>query len=458
MGRSIFRPYKLLIFVAIQLFFGLLLLTPKTGTSQNAPSIKYTDSLTLDLYHQQNWDKLIDAGKEAIGSGMDYYYLRMRIAIAYYEKENYRTAIKHFEKALEYNLLDQTTIEYLYFSYLLSGRNNDARMLAPKLSDERKKRSGINQNKIVELAYFEAGPGTSYNTDLKKWQQDRQQSDSVYSKMYLYNNVPYLHGGLKFRILPQLSTYQGYSFVSASSQQKIDYLGQAWPDFYPMAKQNEYYGNIEYAIPSGLSFTAAVHSHWINYENREDYYNDSLRFLMADTVENKINDYVFSLAARKEFGLFALEVNGTYGQIGHLDPVQAGLFFYTYPFGNLNLYTQTGLIGIWSDAPIDQYLFHQMIGVKLVSNCWFEAETTIGDFRNYSERNAFTIYNLPEKVNYKIEGNLIINVNEHLDFSLRGRYVQRVATYTYFPNYEEASRIDKNYGYFSLFGGLKWTF
>ncbi|RLD49863.1 MAG: hypothetical protein DRI97_17595, partial [Bacteroidetes bacterium] len=61
---------------------------------------------TYQLYLSQKWDSVIIMGKQALKQEMDFYYLRMRIGIAYYSKKHYRTAARHFSAALEQNKSD----------------------------------------------------------------------------------------------------------------------------------------------------------------------------------------------------------------------------------------------------------------------------------------------------------------------------------------------------------------
>ncbi len=427
--------------------------------SQIVPDVRRIDSITLELYNQQQWDDLISEGSSAIKNGLDYYYLQMRVGIAWYEKKNYRKAIRYFEKALSFNPTSQTTLEYLYYSYLLSGRKYDANRIAPDLSDERKSKIGIKKSQILDFAYFETGPGVGLNDDLKSWQQNRQEADdSIYSKMFFNDNLYYLHGGINFRVHPNISIYQGYGNISASLQQRISYSNQQWPNYNSKIHQQDYYGNAVFAIPNGIKITSAWHLLWINYETRNDTYVDSLATLMADTINIERNEFTLLLSARKDFDLFAIEANASYGDFSRIKTKQIGLLFYYYPFGNLNFYTETGVIKIWDQKKRNDWIFHQMLGFKLLPKIWFEAEATIGNIKDYSEAYAFTVYNTTSNVNYKIEGSLYFDLNKHLGLSLRSRYMEREKEYYYFSDFETSETIIKNVGYVSLIGGIKWTF
>ena len=66
--------------------------------SQESKSYSHYDSITLKEYQDKNWKELIRTSKEAIHDGTDYYYLRMRRGIAFYEMHNYLKAYNEFKK------------------------------------------------------------------------------------------------------------------------------------------------------------------------------------------------------------------------------------------------------------------------------------------------------------------------------------------------------------------------
>ena len=94
----------------------LILLTVVHG--QAVMNFTSLDKQTYELYLDKNWKDLISLGKNGLEKGFDYFYLRMRIGIAYYELANYHRAIPHFRKAQLFNSKDQFANEYLYYSYL----------------------------------------------------------------------------------------------------------------------------------------------------------------------------------------------------------------------------------------------------------------------------------------------------------------------------------------------------
>ena len=50
-------------------------------------SITYVDSATYTLYLKQDWKPIIALGKQSRAEGVDFYYLKVRMGMAYF-KEN----------------------------------------------------------------------------------------------------------------------------------------------------------------------------------------------------------------------------------------------------------------------------------------------------------------------------------------------------------------------------------
>jgi tetratricopeptide (TPR) repeat protein len=452
------KKYADIFFRAAALFlmalFCLIIVAPK-AQAQAIPATTPADSLTYSLYLSGQWNELIVAGKEAIAKGVDHYFMQMRVGIAFYNQPDYRKAIRYFETALRIVPGDAVASEYLYYSYLFSGRQSDAFLQLKHLTQEQKHSAGIKHNRIVEEIYMESGPGIFAGENIANRNRMMQGSDSIYSKNYTYQNLFYFHGGIRFRLSPAITLYQGYSGVGVTMNQEVEYLQQPWPTFTYRTSQNEYYGNLSLAPRKGWLFNTSWHLIRLKYNLREDAFVDSLNRVVADTTAIKENTTVFAFSLRRDFDLFALEATLSKGDFAGESYLQAGLFGYIYPLGNLNFYTQTGLIRITSPQN-KNWIFHQMAGLKLMNNLWLEASGTFGSLQNYAENNAFVVYNTPEAIDFKLEGNLIFQVSNNVSFSLRTRYMQRVNSFVYYTSSDEFKIIEKPYGYYAIIGGIKW--
>jgi len=455
--HNIYFVFNRLLFVST---LALLITMPAMlGAQEKRPGFKKTDSLTYVLYQQQKWDELIETGEYALKHGIDYYYLQMRVGIAWYEKGNFRQAIPHFEAALKYNDQDQTAMEYLYYCYLFSGRQYDIRRLMPRLNKSTMEKMGIKKSGILDEIYVEGGPGFSDDQKIKNNRNGTRELDTIYNSTYLYGNTLYYHVGARFNIHPNISIYQGYSGIKAPFTQKIWYqdLPLDLDDFTYTTYQDEYYGNLEIGLPNGIKITPAWHFLWYKYDNRNIGYDTISFALTVDTATIHRSEYVMSLSIRKDLPNLAFELNGVFGDFGRKNQSQLGISAFVYPFGNLNFYTQTSFINVWQPG-VYSLIFQQMVGGRLANKLWVEANFTLGNLTNFAENNAFTIYNAPEKINYKFETAFIYDLNKHLGFSLRYRLEQRENEYLYYRTINEYDRLITKYFYHSIIGGIKWRF
>ena len=181
---------------------------------------KTIDKKTYRLYLQKNWDSLIITGKQALKENIDYFYLRMRIGIAYYEIENYRKAAYHFEKAIKFNTNDQAALEYLYYCYLNTNRDLEANELSEKFPESLQQKIKPGTNRIINNIYFETGPTFSNNIS-KNQRSNLMGKDSIYGEQDLNDNKYYLQLGLKQYLGKRFSLYLGYSNLTISKLKQI---------------------------------------------------------------------------------------------------------------------------------------------------------------------------------------------------------------------------------------------
>ena len=132
------------------ILFVIILFYSVQGKAQQKDFVYY-DSLTYKLYVDKDFKQLLKVGDEALNSGLDYYYLRMRIGIAAYNLKRYRLASVHFEKASSFS--DNDIIqEYLYYSSLWGGEQQRAKGVADRMSEALKQRLGIAGRGVTDVS------------------------------------------------------------------------------------------------------------------------------------------------------------------------------------------------------------------------------------------------------------------------------------------------------------------
>jgi hypothetical protein len=444
---------KILRLCGILLLWGLLLFP----TMVSAQQVQDADSLTYVLYQQQQWDELIQAGTAAIRAGIDHFYMQMRVGIAFYEKQNYRRAIPFFSQARQLNPIDEVATEYLYYSYLLSGRTADARVLLSQLTSTHRQRLALQRSPVVDQIYIEGGPGFGTTDGVRNNYQNRQKNDSIYNQAWYYDNQQYYHAGINCNVLPQLQTYQGVSLISVDAVQQVNSQRQPQPDFQHTAIQQEYYGNVQYAFLPGWKLTPAWHLTRTRYDIRKFNY-DNIQGLVSDTLSFTRHDNLFWLGITKELGAFSAELNGSLASFDGSNGWQTGIFVNVYPLGNLKLYTRTGLTVLDDDIDNNHLIFHQSVGTRVLPKLWLDVSATIGNLRGYTEQNAFVLFNIPEDARFKTEALVTWAATNHLEVSLRYRLMQRTSNYVAYINNQDYIVLEKDYNFNTFIGGIKWQF
>ena len=426
---------------------------------------------TLELFQNKQYKRLIHVGENAIKNNTDYFFLRYRIGVAYYNLGNYRMAVYHFEKAMVFNSDDASELEYLYYAYLYSGRNADANLLTSKFPDYLKEQVNYKQ-KYLNSIYIEGGPSLSNNIP-KNAGIDINDTANIYGENDLNNNIIYAHIGLKHDILPFLSFYHGFSHIAIEKRKIIsiqfwDVLGNHhnWDSVsnYTLT-QNEYYINSDIQLKNGLKLTPAFH--FIQVDSKSLIYEFDTATLIGKFSSStvSIKNYVVSLALSREYKKFSLNLFTTYSNLNSAKQIQGGIGITYFPFGNLDLYTNSNLTYFYQKTSGGQgqgstketrFIFDQMIGFKIFPKLWSEASITFGNLANYNEKNAFIVYNIADKINLKTGISFIYSLSSKIELSLRYQFLSRESDYITYENSKTSITKTTKYQNNTIIGGIKW--
>ena len=392
-----------------------------------------TDKQTLKLYNEKNWNELIRIGKEANEKQIDFYYLNLRIGIAYFRKENYRLAIPYFKKALRTKQNDSVTLEYLYFAFLNSGRDNDAGILSKPMPNSLKEKLNIKSKPFLEGIYIAGNLLFNNNiTILNKLDTDG--AENIYGEQSFINKHTFYSLGLKNNFGQRISANYTFSMVEMEQNQQISTLDTNY-NFNISNKQAQYYINLSYHFSESFDLSATFNLFDINaqtklFQTRSSFsdfteqntynifdtaYNANAVLNVYDTIFNyheirtpvfstdtiTTMDKAFSISLHKDIRQFRVGLHGAYSQLYGIKSVQAGLSVVYYPLGNLDMYTYTDIIAkksIISGTGRIMPGFHakQLVGLRIYKNLWTENFYSFGNMSNYMSNNASVMHNTGE--------------------------------------------------------------
>lgn len=312
----------------------------------------YFNSETYRLYNEANWDELIPLAKESLENGHDFYYMRMRLGIAYFEKRKYVQANKQFKKALEFDGGSADAKSYSYYCLLYLGREKEAIKYHNVFNEK---------SKFFNSLYFEPGIKISDN------------NASV-------RNSTFFFLGLNHDLGKNISLFHGYQrlkadFVTIVSSSNGNGFGGGYSTEYQYsAIQNEYYAALSFLVARGFYITPAFHTQGVSVEGSSG--NNKVLSIQLVKWLGKIKVYA---------GYYNSEINEQKQQ-----QIEGGLVF--YPMGNSSFYLQAQATG-HEENSINTMIWSGKVGVKLFPTTWLDVFYTAGDMLNYSESNGYLLYN-----------------------------------------------------------------
>ena len=358
------------------IILSILLISYLGSQAQVKVNLDWYNDHTYRLYQEKNWAGLIELGDAAIKAGYDFYYLRLRLGIAFYDQEKFRSAISHFEDALKFSK-NPLAAEYLYYAYKLSGRATDANLVYAKFKDQLRSRDISSPYGFISGVYTETGikflsPG---NLD--------------------YGPLLYFHAGVEQQLGSRLTLYQGYMRFSRNI-----FHYESVPGFGPNGVttiktkrkyiQNEYFLKATVSIIKGLQLLGSLHTQGV-----------------IDTVQYNNISYMGGISTNLKF----MDLAVTYGisRINAIqyDQVSAGATF--YPVMNRNFYLQS-VLTYHKDEAVSNIIIYQKIGLRTGKKAWFEFYGSFGDMKNVQELDGFYIYNINNELNTRIgfTGNFLL--------------------------------------------------
>ncbi|MCX6287184.1 MAG: hypothetical protein NTY96_08715 [Bacteroidetes bacterium] len=465
------------------------------------------DMLTYRCYNEQKWDSVILVGKKALHQDIDYYYLRVRMGIAYFEKHEYFPASKHLKKARQFNSGDPFVADYLCRAFSYTNRNEEANLLKASMPVEEKDtvrtKPGFLEQVHIETGYTLSSDRAPTNLPTLMGK------DSIYGEQDLYGNNFYGSFGLKLRASKRLSFSLAYNYLNFSKTKYIQY-GQAeahrdtiiknnstWNYYYSFpwkihdtlfkynVRQNEAYLAATVALPWGIKVIPAVHWIHVGYTMtnpgfRTDSISDTLYYSVSDRVYHRFkypsgvysfiekdttfNNYVAALRISKDLGRFSLVFSGSWSNLNGKTQEQAGLSLIYYPLGNLNFYGATTVTGFFQGKD-QRLLLSQVIGAKLTPWLWGEVNFYYGDFTNANIFNGAVVYNNSDMIAYRGGATLVFVISKHIQLSLIYQYFRKESQQIYYIKTQdpvthginEIQQTQNNpYNTNTIIGGITW--
>jgi len=318
----------------------------------------------------------ISFSESAIEEGCDYYYLRLRLAMAYYSISDYRSAMEHFGKALKFNKTDETANYYLNYCFRFLGLRDEEAFLQPKLSQTVKDEFKVRPEapKFADFLYAEGGKKFSNNTD------------SI-------GDISYFHIGIQSRFSARSTLYLAYSSVS-----QIIYWGTV--------KQNQIYAN--YAYKPALLWTINGAFHYLNANS--DITNQS---------PLAIDNFAYSLSAKYLLGKIDIKPAISYSKLNRREQIMGGFHLGYFAKGNDKTFLGLNIM-ILNDS-VNYIMLKPELGIKVFKKFWIKADYLLAGATNVIEDDGFLVNNSIDKTIDRLNLMGYWQIKEKLGFYLVGQ-------------------------------------
>ncbi len=489
----------------IPVFFLLMYFHSESLKASTNLDYKTADELTYRLFKEKDWDSVIDIGKQALRANIDFYYLRVRMGLSYYERKNYIPAASHLCKARQFDPSDPVIANYLYYAYLFTNRLEEARMLQASLPANSRNVADPEKG-VVDRITFESGYTFSSNNAMKD-KPSLMGNDSIYGETDVYGDYLYEHLGLKINLSKRVGLSFGYSYLNFSKTKYIQYAriedqlqsiaDSSWGKYYRYAypcvtydtsfryhiSQHEIHANLSWYLNGGFRVIPAFHMIHVSYpvvsaSAKVQTVNDTGSYLSIghqyvtfpfdrtmytySHSDTSFSNYLVSLNMSKEIGRFNVGISGSWSNLNNMEQKQVGAALTWLPFGNLNLYGTTSVMGFF-EGKTKRLLLSQVLGVKITPWCWAEGSFYYGDYTDANIMNGTVVYNNSDVIDYRGSANLYFLAGKHFQFSLIYQYARKESKQYYFTTDPSTNEVSSTPGILyipyhiqTIIGGVTW--
>jgi hypothetical protein len=415
-------------------------------------SIEEVESETYNSFFNNDFKKVIETGNMALENGLDFYLLRYRLGIAYYVMKNYTNASLHLEKALSFDSNDFLLKEYLYYSFLNSQQEEKAYQLAETFS--------ANLKELVEYKpkFFKSialENGILNSDNFNQFKNADIKGEDNYGRGIFYSNVLFLNTLIVNQISANFKLYNNLSYVSNTSN-------EIYQSRYPVVRSETFTNKNNYFQLNTIA------SYFINdwyLKMGAGIYNSSYTLYYASgTFENtvlnqikiSITNYSGSLSISKRLKYFEPGIAISYTNLLNTNSLITEGFVTYYPLGNSNFYGNTKA-ALVSNENIDNTIYSQLFGFKLMRKTWLELFGAYGNHQNYITDNGLFVFNTPNQINWYLGTNLNLYFKK-IDLTFGYGLQERESNYYNGNNPFALNSNNYTYNYNSLKTKITWKF
>ncbi len=375
-----------------QILFIVALWFVATANAQKAPlSFKQVDSTTYALYLKEDWKPIIEMGKQSRTAGIDFYYLKVRMGIAYFKENKMRSAIQLLEEAYAVDSYDVVVQEYLYWAYRYGGLELESRLFYSTMNKTLKDQINLIQPFVSVLDFnVLATNNLDYDEMLKEDVNSENNDIRFLSKNYQLFSV-----GMNHPLSKSVNLYQQLSVMPTTSVQQENVDGILQNETYK-GSESRYYADVTVALGNRWYLDTYLNVIFGKYDNLNMdetiiTTGSGRRSISSSSSTIRYTDLVFGGSLTKASYFIKNSINVSVSNLNGLNQFQAGYSLALYPLGS-TLVVPFGSIQYHSQDPDSNVVFTGGLSIN-TTKFSITGFGTVGDLSNFIANNGAIIYN-----------------------------------------------------------------
>jgi len=370
-----------------------VLLLMVTANAQEKPlSYKQVDSTTYALYLKQDWKPIIAMGKQSRTEGIDFYYLKVRMGIAYFKDNKMLSAIQLLEEAYKVNSYDVVVQEYLYWAYRYSGLELESRLFYSKMDKKLKEQIKLDLPFVTSLDFNMLATNNLDYDEMLLTDSNSNNNDI----RFLPKNYQLFSLGMSHPLSKKVNLNHQLSLMPTNSVQQENEGGSLVNKSYS-GSESRYYANVTIALGNRWYFDTFLNVIFGKYDNLDDdntvvSVGGGPRWASSSSSSTiRYTDVVFGGSITKASYFVRNTVNVSVSNLNGLNQFQAGYSFSLYPLGS-TLIVPFGSIQYQNQDPDSNVV---LTGGLAYSTDKFSITGfgTVGELNNFVVSNGAIIYN-----------------------------------------------------------------
>lgn len=382
-------------------FLLIIFCLTKLAYSGTPPRAGYVDSLTYRLYLEGKFDSLDRVGHNALASGIDFPYLRLRMGISAVTGSNYVQAIQHLKSArigLPNNTINDA---YLWRAHQYMGWTDEANALGLRPGSERFRIEHISMS-----ASYILSNNQSKNSALDILGNGSYASTTRFNNGFIrsFQARAGMGKNVHIKLLGTVNSMESESEIRIQSPNNTNPLIYSIP-----RTSTQVFGEFGYQLNGNWGFALGFHQLTQQYDYVDTRYEALSNRYDAVLHLRRLQSILGSVQATYTKGHTKWTLGVSSANLDSSQQRQADLGVEWYPLGNLNLYL-IGRASLLNTGAGWKPLGFAKIGAKVLSRLWIEGFCLSGQLRNSQAGNGSVVFNLPNDASLFAGTSLLVPV------------------------------------------------